>query len=125
MSSKSKKKKKNKKNKNKNKKNKKKNKKKQQQQDRDRAKDTGDGGTIKKGFQYLAETRVVWELEGMQHRPSPRMIYGLRHKLLQLKKYLSGKALEAVENLRNFAEAFEAAKSRLQRKSMVNVVKSI
>ena len=38
------------------------------------------------------------------------------YKLLQLKKYLSGEALAAVESLGNSAEAYEAAKSRLERK---------
>ena len=38
------------------------------------------------------------------------------YKLLQLKKYLSGEALAAVESLGHSAEAYEAAKSRLERK---------
>ena len=38
------------------------------------------------------------------------------YKLLQLKKYLSGEALKAVESLGHSAEAYEAAKSRLERK---------
>ena len=38
------------------------------------------------------------------------------YKLLQLKKYLSGEALAAVESLRHSAEAYEAANSRLERK---------
>ena len=38
------------------------------------------------------------------------------YKLLQLKKYLSGEALKAVKSLGHSAEAYEAAKSRLERK---------
>ena len=38
------------------------------------------------------------------------------YKLLQLKKYLSGEALKAVESLGHSAEAYEAAKNRLERK---------
>ena len=38
------------------------------------------------------------------------------YKLLQLKKYLSGEVLAAVESLGHLAEAYEAAKSRLERK---------
>ena len=38
------------------------------------------------------------------------------YKLLQLKKYLTGEALAAVESLGHSAEAYEAAKSRLERK---------
>ena len=37
------------------------------------------------------------------------------YKLLRLKKYLSGEALAAVKSLGHSAEAFEAAKSRLER----------
>ena len=40
----------------------------------------------------------------------------LEYKLLQLKKYLSGEALKAVESLGHLAEAYEAAQSRLERK---------
>ena len=38
------------------------------------------------------------------------------YKLLQMKKYLSGEAMKAVESLGHSAEAYEAAKSRLERK---------
>ena len=38
------------------------------------------------------------------------------YKLLQLKKYLSGEALKAVESLGHSPEAYETAKSRLERK---------
>jgi len=38
------------------------------------------------------------------------------YKLLQLKNYLSGEALAAVESLEHSAEAYEAARGRLARK---------
>jgi len=38
------------------------------------------------------------------------------YKLLQLRKYLSGEALAAVESLGHSAEAYEVTKSRLERK---------
>ena len=38
------------------------------------------------------------------------------YKLLQLRQYLSGEALKAIENLGHSASAYEAAKSRLERK---------
>ena len=38
------------------------------------------------------------------------------YKLLQLRQYLSGKALKLIENLGHSATAYEAAKSRLERK---------
>ena len=38
------------------------------------------------------------------------------YKLLQLKKYLSGEALKAIESLGHSPEAYETAKSRLERK---------
>ena len=38
------------------------------------------------------------------------------YKLLQLRQYLSGKALKVVEPLGHSAEAYEAAKERLERK---------
>ena len=38
------------------------------------------------------------------------------YKLLQLRQYLSGEALKAIENLGNSASSYEAAKSRLERK---------
>jgi len=58
----------------------------------------------------------MWELEGS--------IYGLcckapataEYKLLQLKKYLSGEVLVAVESLGHSAKAYEVAKGRLERK---------
>ena len=39
-----------------------------------------------------------------------------KYKLLQLKKYLSGEALRVVESLGHSPEAYETAKSRLERK---------
>ena len=39
------------------------------------------------------------------------------YKLLQLRQHLSGEALKVIENLGNSAPAYEAAKSRLERKS--------
>ena len=47
------------------------------------------------------------------------------YKLLQLKKYLPGEALAAVGSSGHSAEAYEAAKSRLERKFGVNAVRSI
>jgi len=38
------------------------------------------------------------------------------YKLLQLKNYLSGEVLKSVESLGHSGEAYEAAKSRLERK---------
>ena len=38
------------------------------------------------------------------------------YKLLQLRQYLSGEALKAIESLGYSAEAYEAAKGRLERK---------
>ena len=38
------------------------------------------------------------------------------YKLLQLRQYLSGEALQAIENLGHSAAAYEAAKERLKRK---------
>ena len=38
------------------------------------------------------------------------------YKLLQLRQYLSGVALEAIENLGLSGAAYEAAKDRLERK---------
>ena len=38
------------------------------------------------------------------------------NKLLQLRKYLSGEAMQVIENLGHSATAYEAAKDRLKRK---------
>ena len=47
------------------------------------------------------------------------------YKLLQLKKYLSGEALAAVESLGHLAEAYKAAKTDWRENSVVNVIRSI
>ena len=38
------------------------------------------------------------------------------YKLLQVRQYLSGKALKVIDNLGHSATAYEAAKERLERK---------
>ena len=54
---------------------------------------------------------------GKQHLACvDKVLATAEYKLLQLKKYLSGEALAAVESLGHSAKEYEAAKSRLERK---------